>query len=68
MSKQDIPQETIDKVEEYVTKNFSKTFKNKPIIIEEKECMIYLAVAKQPEFITKNKRKKNLELFHLTLI
>ncbi len=37
MSKQDIPQETIDKVEEYVTKNFSKTFKNKPIIIEEKE-------------------------------
>ncbi len=37
MSKQNIPQETIDKVEEYVTKNFSKTFKNKPIIIEEKE-------------------------------
>jgi hypothetical protein len=37
MSKQNLPQETIDKVEEYVTKNFSKTFKNKPIIIEEKE-------------------------------
>jgi len=37
MSKQNIPQETIDKIEEYVTKNFSKTFKNKPIIIEEKE-------------------------------
>jgi len=37
MSKQNIPQETIDKVEEYVMKNFSKTFKNKPIIIEEKE-------------------------------
>ena len=37
MSKHNLPQETIDKVEEYVTKNFSKTFKNKPIIIEEKE-------------------------------
>ena len=37
MSKQNIPQETIDKIKEYVTKNFSKTFKDKPIIIEEKE-------------------------------
>tara|TARA_R110002074_G_scaffold281454_1_gene453032 strand:+ start:281 stop:460 length:180 start_codon:yes stop_codon:yes gene_type:complete len=37
MSKQNLPQETIDKIKEYVTKNFSKTFKNKPIIIEEKE-------------------------------
>jgi|TARA_B110000858_G_C17460987_1_gene318422 hypothetical protein len=37
MSKQNIPQETIDKIKEYVTKNFSKTFKNKPIIIVEKE-------------------------------
>ena len=37
MTKQEIPLETINKIEEYVSKNFSKTFKNKPIIIVEKE-------------------------------
>jgi len=37
MTKQDIPLEIITKIEEYVSKNYSKIFKNKPIIIAEKE-------------------------------
>tara|TARA_R110002153_G_scaffold272624_1_gene441583 strand:+ start:132 stop:314 length:183 start_codon:yes stop_codon:yes gene_type:complete len=37
MAKQEIALEIVEKIQEYVTKNFSKTFKNKPIIIEEKE-------------------------------
>ena len=37
MAKQEFALETLTKIEEYITKNFSKTFKNKPIIIEEKE-------------------------------
>ena len=56
MSQQNIPQETIDKVEEYVTKNFSKTFKNKPIIIEEKENFFTVTPHKDfgPIILSKN--------------
>lgn len=36
MTKKEIPVETITKIEEYIAKNFSKTFSKKPIIIEEK--------------------------------
>ncbi len=37
MSKQNIPQETIDKIKEYVTKNFSNTFKNKTPLKQERD-------------------------------
>ena len=56
MSKQNIPQETIDKVEEYVMKNFSKTFKDKPIIIVEKETHFTVTPHKDfgPIILSKN--------------
>ena len=37
MKKQEIPQETIVKIENYVTQNYGKTIYKKPIIIVEKE-------------------------------
>tara|TARA_R110002167_G_scaffold5693_1_gene26434 strand:+ start:281 stop:460 length:180 start_codon:yes stop_codon:yes gene_type:complete len=56
MSKQNIPQETIDKIKEYVTKNFSNTFKNKPIIIVEKETHFTVTPHKDfgPIILSKN--------------
>ena len=56
MAKQEIALEIVEKIQEYVTKNFSKTFKNKPIIIVEKETHFTVTPHKDfgPIILSKN--------------